>query len=93
VIRFGDDQFRDGIVLGDIEAVRLSGDGILSGLLSGGVTMLICWLASLLPVPVSGMTSIQVGIYFALIPLSSVCGAVIGKKRKSARVKHRMYRR
>ena len=78
---------------GGIAAVRLSGDGILSGLLSGGLTMLLFRLISLLPLYASGMTPTQVGIYCALIPVSSACGAVIGKSRKSARAKHRMLRR
>jgi len=78
---------------GGIAAVRLSGDGILSGLLSGGVTMLLFRLISLLPLPVCGLSAVQVGIIFALIPFSSVCGAVIGKKRRPNKPKHRIHRR
>ncbi|MBQ7920985.1 MAG: DUF3792 family protein [Clostridia bacterium] len=78
---------------GGFAAVRISGDGILSGLISGGLTMLLVRLLSLLPLPPSQMTPLQAGIFFALIPAASVCGSVIGKKRKSAKPRHRVRRR
>lgn len=80
-------------LVGGFAAVRFSGDGILSGLISGGITMLLIRLLSLLPFPASQMSSVQAGLFFALIPAASVCGSIIGKKRKSAKPRHRVRKR
>lgn len=82
-----------GCLAGGFAAVRASGDGILSGCISGGVTMLLFRLIALLPFPAPEFSPVQAGIFFALIPVFSVCGSIIGKKRKSASPRHRVRRR
>lgn len=69
-------------VIGGIAAVRLSGDGLMSGLLSGLMTIGLIFLLSLLPFPVfydDMMTSVG---YLAMVLPASVIGAVLGHKRK-----------
>lgn len=74
-----------GGLAGGIAAVRFSGDGILSGWLSGVISALLIWLLSFLPVQtVSGTSNfelIQATILFLCLPFSSLIGAVIGRKR------------
>ncbi len=73
---------------GGFSAVRLSGDGLVSGLCAGGITALLLFLLSTLPVPCSNMeTPLRLGMYGAVIA-SAAAGSVIGKKRNS-RPKHR----
>lgn len=75
---------------GGIAAVRLTGDGLLSGLISGTVSLALVRALSALPLPASGMDMGQTVLFCCLIPALSVCGAVLGKKRKkSTRHKHR----
>ncbi len=64
-----------------IAAVRFSGDGILSGLLSGTITALLMLLFSCLPLPESG-TAFPMNLLLtaAVIP-ASCAGAFIGRKR------------
>ena len=63
-------------------AVRFSGDGILSGMLSGTVTALLMLLLSCLPLPESGAAfPMNLLLTAAVIP-SSGAGALIGHKRK-----------
>lgn len=62
-------------------AVRFSGDGILSGMLSGTVTALLMLLLSCLPLPESGAAfPMNLLLTAAVIP-SSCAGALIGRKR------------
>lgn len=62
-------------------AVRFSGDGILSGILSGTVTALLMLLLSCLPLPESGAAfPMNLLLTAAVIP-SSCAGALIGRKR------------
>jgi len=66
---------------GGIFAVRLSGDGLLSGALSGCVTVLLVLLFSLLPLPsFDGMGTPKIISLLCIIG-SSVAGTLIGKKR------------
>ena len=62
-------------------AVRFSGDGILSGMLSGTVTALLMLLISCHPLPESGAAfPMNLLLTAAVIP-SSCAGALIGRKR------------
>ena len=62
-------------------AVRFSGDGILSGMLSGTVPALLMLLLSCLPLPESGAAfPMNLLLTAAVIP-SSCAGALIGRKR------------
>ena len=66
---------------GGIASVRLSGDGLVSGMLSGVFTVLLVWGISLLPLPSAGYEVSQSleGI-FIIIPISML-GAILGHKR------------
>ena len=70
--------------IGGIGAVRLSGDGIASGALSGLFTALIVFLLSLLPFPSSGMEISKSLLFNVLVIPASMAGAVIGHKRKKS---------
>ena len=74
-----------GGLAGGIAAVRFSGDGILSGWLSGVMSALLVWLLSFLPIPMANGASqlelVPATILFLCLPLSSLIGAVIGRKR------------
>ena len=75
---------------GGIAAVRCTGDGLLSGLLSGTVSMVLVRILSALPLPPTDMETGKMILFLCLIPALSVCGAVLGKKRKKqTRHKHR----
>ena len=75
---------------GGFAAVRFTGDGLLSGLLSGTVSLLLLRALSLFSLPPSGMELEQVLLFTVLVPVLSVCGAVLGRKRKKiTRHKHR----
>jgi len=67
---------------GGIAAVRFSGDGIMSGLLSGLLTMGLLWLLALLPFPESGVDMPTSLLYTALVIPASAAGAAVGHKRK-----------
>jgi len=69
-------------VVGGIAAVRLSGDGMISGLLSGIMTIILIVLLSLFPFPVfCENLSTSIG-YLAMVLPASMIGAVLGHKRK-----------
>lgn len=69
-------------IVGGIVAVRLSGDGVLSGFISGLITIVLIRLMALLPLPVSD-TELSVSILCNIMILpASVIGSVIGHKRK-----------
>lgn len=70
-------------MIGGIAAVRLSGDGIVSGLLSGIVTALLLWLFSLLPLPEAGIEIPNALIYSLMVIPASVVGAALGHRRKT----------
>ncbi len=74
-------------IAGGVGAVRMSGDGLLSGFLSGGITMGLVWALSLLPLPGAPLETGDRVLFYCLMPVLSLCGAVVGKKRKST--KHR----
>lgn len=64
-------------------AVRFSGDGILSGFLSGAVTALLILLFSCLPLPASGFQfPANLLLTGAVIP-AECAGALIGRKHHS----------
>ena len=67
---------------GGIAAVRLSGDGILSGLLSGVLTLGLIWLLSLLPLPDSNAELSKALMYTAMVIPASMAGAAIGHRKK-----------
>jgi len=69
-------------VIGGIAAVRLSGDGLMSGLLSGIFTALLVGLLSLLPLPDSGTEFPMSLLYTALVIPASVVGSAVGHRRK-----------
>lgn len=74
---------------GGLTAVRLSGDGILSGICSGGITVLLVMLLSFLP-----LTSLNDPITTKLVSLlcilaSSCAGAIIGKRRTTSKKLHK----
>ncbi len=73
--------------VGGFFAVRLSGDGLLSGVVSGIVTATLIFLLSVLPLPESGGQMSSTIISYLCIIASSCAGAVIGKRRTS-KVKH-----
>ncbi len=77
-------------LVGGIGAVRFTGDGLLSGFISGTVSLMMIRLLAMLPLPTSGTEMGQMIVFCCLIPALSVCGAILGKKRrKNTRRKHR----
>lgn len=69
-------------LIGGIAAVRLSGDGIASGAVSGCITMLLVFGFSLLPLETSPFSFPHSLCLTACTVPASVLGAVIGHKRK-----------
>ncbi len=69
-------------VFGGIAAVRLSGDGLMSGLLAGMISAGVLFLISLLPLPLSSMEMPMSFLYNALVIPAAVIGAALGHKRK-----------
>ncbi|MBE6616383.1 MAG: TIGR04086 family membrane protein [Ruminococcaceae bacterium] len=74
-------------IIGGVGAVKLSGDGILSGLVSGFISAGIILLLSALPLPSSGLSTVNSIILLLLVIPASVIGSFIGKKR-SKKIKH-----
>ena len=68
--------------IGGITAVRLSGDGILSGLISGLFTALLIFCLSVLPLPHAEVTPTETIINYICIVGSAAVGSVVGKSRK-----------
>ena len=66
-------------------AVRLSGDGILSGIVSGTLTALLMLLLACFPLPASSLAFPYTLICTAAVIPCACAGAVIGRKRKSHR--------
>lgn len=66
---------------GGIAAVRLSGDGIASGALSGLFTALLVFCLSALPFPKSGFNAPMSWILTELIIPASILGSVLGHKK------------
>lgn len=76
-------------LIGGVAAVRLSGDGIASGALSGLITAVLVFVLSALPLPESSFDLPQSLIFTALVIPASVLGAVIGHRRtKTAAKQH-----
>lgn len=69
-------------IIGGIAAVRLSGDGIMSGLLTGLITAVLLFLLSLLPLPMSPVEMPISLLYNALVVPAAVVGSALGHKRK-----------
>jgi len=68
-----------------IAAVKISGDGIVSGALSGGITALLLLCLSALPLP-EGVFEMPISFFLILLVIpSSIVGAILGHKRKKAR--------
>ncbi len=78
-------------MIGGIAAVRLSKDGIMSGLVSGILTAIIVFAVSSLPFSGGNFKTTESLIYGALIIPVSCIGALIGKK-KSKRKNKRKHR-
>ncbi len=76
-------------IVSGIGAVRWTGDGLVSGLLSGGVTMGLVWAISLLPMPDAPLEVGDRVLFYCLIPVLALCGAVLGKKRRRSARTHR----
>ncbi len=74
---------------GGFASVRLSGDGILSGIAAGIVTSAVIFLLSLLPLFLSGANSVNVPLCYFCIIASSAAGAIIGKRRTPTKHHHR----
>ncbi len=74
-----------GAMAGGLGAVRWTGDGLLAGFLSGGISMGLVWILSLLPLRNTPLESGDRILFFCLIPVLSLCGAVLGKKRRTGR--------
>jgi len=81
-----------GAVVGGFSAVKLSDDGIMSGLISGAMSAVLLFSLSVLPFPNSGVTVANSVIFTLLVVPASVLGAFIGKKR-SKKPKHAVRRR
>lgn len=69
-------------MIGGIAAVRFTEDGLLSGLLSGTLSLALVRILSLMPLPASKIAMTEFVCFLCLIPIFSVCGAVVGKRRK-----------
>lgn len=68
-------------VIGGIAAVRLSGDGIASGAMSGLFTALLVFCLSALPLPDSAFAMPMSLVFIALIIPASILGSVLGHKK------------
>ena len=79
-------------VIGGVAAVRFSGDGILSGTLSGTVTALLVFLLSALPFSDSLFSLPSSLIFTALIIPASAVGSVIGHKRTNKPSRKKKFR-
>ncbi len=69
-------------IIGGIAAVRFSGDGLISGLLTGIISAGVLLLVSLLPLPASSVEMPMSFLYNALVIPAAVVGAALGHKRK-----------
>ncbi len=70
------------VLISGFAAVRFSGDGLLSGLLSGTITALLMFLFSCLPLPESGFVfPYNLLLTGAVIP-AGCAGALIGRKKQ-----------
>lgn len=68
-------------IIGGIAAVRFSGDGIMSGLISGIITALIVFIFSCLPLRDSGFDLPFSLILNLLVIPASVLGSLVGHKK------------
>lgn len=67
---------------GGFSAVRLSGDGLVSGLCAGAFTVLIVFVLSALPVSDSGMELADTLVMYLCILAAAAVRSIIGKRRK-----------
>ncbi len=70
-----------GAVIGGMASIKLSDDGIISGIISGAISAVLLFALSALPLPDSGMSLANSAIFTLLVVPASVLGAFIGKKR------------
>ncbi len=75
-------------LIGGIAAVRISGDGIVSGAVSGVITAILVFALSVLPLPESGFDLPSSLLFTALVIPASVIGSIVGHKRKKSPLKH-----
>ena len=68
-------------LMGGISAVRLSGDGVASGAVSGIISSVIVLLLSFIPFPASVFDATTSIICVLLMIPSSVLGSVLGRKK------------
>ncbi len=68
---------------GGFSSVRLSGDGLLSGIASGAVTSAVIFLLSLFPLADTGSNGGNTLLCYLCIIASAAAGAIIGKRRKN----------
>ena len=68
-------------LIGGIAAVKVSGDGIASGALSGIFTAIIVMLLSFIPFPASGFDTTTSLLCSLLVIPASVLGAILGHKK------------
>ncbi|MBE6541630.1 MAG: TIGR04086 family membrane protein [Ruminococcaceae bacterium] len=80
-------------VIGGIAAVKISGDGIASGCISGCITTGIVFCLSLLPFPDSTLDiPLSIILILMIIP-ASIVGSVIGHKKEKKPKKLNHHRR
>ena len=80
-------------VAGGAAAVRFSGDGILSGTLSGLITAFLVFVISSLPLPGSSFSMPMSILFTALIVPASAVGSVLGHRRSKNPAKRKNLRR
>ena len=69
-------------LIGGISAVRFSGDGIVSGCLSGIITTVIVFCISVLPLHDSGIEMPYSLIFLLLIIPASAAGSILGHRKE-----------
>ena len=79
-------------LIGGIAAVRYSGDGAASGLLSGTMTAFLLLLVSAFPLPESGFEPNTGFLLLALVIPASLIGSVLGHRRTGRKPKSRVRR-
>lgn len=72
-------------VIGGIAAVRFSGDGIVSGLISGVITALLVFALSCLPLPETDIEFTRAILMNLLVIPASALGSLIGHRRSKVK--------
>ena len=68
-------------LIGGIAAVRISGDGIASGALSGVFTAIIVMMLAFVPFPESGFDALTSVLCALLVIPASVLGSILGHRK------------